>query len=273
MIKMIVSDIDGTLVDYGKPMTERMKQTIRRAIEKGIIFVVASGRTYRHACEIPEKAGIDCCVVSANGGRADSGIHENVIYEDTFDDETSMKVYNVLIEAGCYMTAYVGTKIYYLSERNGFGSTCIRVSEAMVESENVIGNVPERMKNEGTKHPYKYEAYTDDPVLMDKLRKTFTDMGLSVSSAFPFNLEILPAGGGKGKAVRELKRIFGVKKEEIMAMGDGSNDLTMLMEAGLPVALENAVDELKAVAKVIAPSCKVDGGAWAIEKYALGENV
>lgn len=273
MIKMIVTDIDGTLVDYGKPMTERMINTIRRAIDRGIIFVVASGRTYYHACEIPEKAGIDCCVVSANGGRADRGITESIIYEDTFDDETSMKVYNVLMEAGCYMTAYVGTKIYYLSERNGFGSTCIRVSEAMVESENVIGNIPERMRREGTVRPYKYEAYTDDPALMDRLRRTFRDMGLSVSSAFPFNLEILPAGGGKGKAVRELMKQFGVKKEEIMAMGDGSNDLTMLLEAGLPVALENAAPELKAAAKVIAPSCKVDGGAWAIEKYVLGETV
>lgn len=273
MIKMIVTDIDGTLVDYGKPMTENMIATIRRVIDKGIIFVVASGRTYYHACEIPVKAGIDCCVVSANGGRADRGIRESIIYEDTFDDETSMKVYDILTEAGCYMTAYVGTKIYYMSERNGFGSTCIRVSEAMVESENVIGNNPERMKNEGTVHPYKYEAYTDDPALMDKLRETFRGMGLSVSSAFPFNLEILPAGGGKGKAVRELMKYFGVKKDEIMAMGDGSNDLTMLMEAGLPVALENAVDALKAAAKVIAPSCKVDGGAWAIAKYALGETI
>ncbi len=76
-------------------------------------------------------------------------------------------------------------------------------------------------------------------------------------------------GAGKGEAVRKFAELTGIKKDEIMAFGDQTNDISMLLEAGTAVAMENAVDEVKRIADVIAPPNYEDGEAQIIEKLVL----
>ena len=272
-VKLIVSDIDGTLVGKSGKVTERLKYAFRACEKKNIPIVLASGRTFFGARALAVEAGLNAPVISANGGRLDLDINKEdaPFYEDTLEKETSMKVYRRLKEAGCFMTSYVGKKIYVLNETNGYGSKCAWKSEAVKGLDYVIMDDEERFLKEGTVAPYKYEAYSDDRNLMDKLRKEFSDMGLSVSSAFPFNLEILSPGGGKGRAIRALAQKMGITMDEVMALGDGSNDLGMLEVSGIPVAMGNAVEVLKKAAKYIAPDVDEDGAAIAIEKFALSE--
>ena len=271
MIRMIVSDIDGTLLPIGGKMTERTVNAIRRCTDAGIPFVLASGRTFLNTARVAADVGLDCPVISANGGRADAHPWESPIYEDRMEEETARRVCARILEEGCFMTSYVGTKVYTLPETNGYGSTCCKVSEAKkgtsfaVESDRIL------METEGIKGPYKFEAYSDDKALIGRLRDEFLSWGMSVSSAFPYNLEILPPGGGKGKAVRELAKRYGVDRIEIMALGDGSNDVGLLQAAGIRVAMENAVNCLKVVATHIAPLVDEDGAADMIEHLALGD--
>ena len=272
-VKLIVSDIDGTVVGKSGKVTERLKSAFRACEKKNIPIVLASGRTFFGARALAVEAGLNAPVISANGGRLDLDINKEdaPFYEDTLEKETSMKVYRRLKESGCFMTSYVGKKIYVLNETNGYGSKCAWKSEAVKGLDYVIMDDEERFLKEGTVAPYKYEAYSDDRNLMDKLRKEFSDMGLSVSSAFPFNLEILSPGGGKGRAIRALAQKMGITMDEVMALGDGSNDLGMLEVSGIPVAMGNAVEVLKKAAKYIAPDVDEDGAAIAIEKFALSE--
>lgn len=272
-VRLIVSDIDGTLVGKTGKVSERLKKAFRACEEKNIMVVLASGRTFYGARALSKEAGLNAPVISANGGRLDMDIDSDdaPFYEDTLDRETSMKVYERLKKAGCFMTSYVGKKIYVLNETNGYGSTCAWKSEAIKGLDYVIMDDEERFLKEGTVAPYKYEAYSDDKALMKALYKEFSEMGLSVSSAFPFNLEILSPGGGKGKAIQALADRMGISMEEVMAIGDGSNDLGMLEVSGIPVAMENAVDVLKNAAKYIAPHVDEDGAAIMIEKLALSE--
>ncbi len=267
MIHMIVSDIDGTLIPLGGRIAAETARAIRRAVDGGTVFVFASGRTFVNAAKVGREMGLDCPVISANGGRADAHCHESPIYEDKMDGPLAERVCERLLEAGCFMTSYVGTRVYTLPETNGYGSTCCRVSEAR-PGESFAAELDKRlMRESGTQGPYKFEAYSDDKALLTALKAEFLSWGLSVSSAFPYNLEILPPGGGKGKAVTELAKRFGINKSEIMAMGDGSNDIGMLGAAGVRVAMGNAVDSLKAAANVVAPSCDKLGAVWAIDKY------
>ena len=272
-VKLIVSDIDGTLVGKSGKVTQRLKAAFRACEKKNIPIVLASGRTFFGARAVAVEAGLNAPVISANGGRLDLDIYKDdaPFYEDTLDKETSMKVYRRLKEAGCFMTSYVGKNIYVLNETNGYGSECAWKSEAVKGLDYVIMDDEERFLREGTVAPYKYEAYSDDSSLMDKLRNEFSDIGLSVSSAFPFNLEILSPGGGKGRAIRALAEKMGIAMDEVMALGDGSNDLGMLEVSGIPVAMGNAVEVLKKAAKYIAPDVDEDGAAIAIEKFALSE--
>ena len=92
---------------------------------------------------------------------------------------------------------------------------------------------------------------------------------VTLTSSFDHNLEIGGATTSKADAIKVLCGGFGVSLENVMACGDSPNDLAMLTAAGFPVAVGNAKDELKAVAKYIAPTNDEDGVAEAIEKFVL----
>ena len=83
------------------------------------------------------------------------------------------------------------------------------------------------------------------------------------------NIEVNAKGVNKGRGLLILGELLGIRREEIMAVGDGSNDIAMLREAGLGVAMENATDEVKAAADAITLSNDREGAAAAIEKYVL----
>lgn len=272
-VKLIVSDIDGTLVGKSGRVSERTLEVFRKCERKNVPVIVASGRTFYGARNLAVEAGLNAPIISANGGRCDMDAtgESAPAYEDTLDEKTSMLIYERLKKAGCFMTSYVGKCIYVLNETNGYGSTCSYKSEAVKGLEYVFMDDEALFLKEGTKHPYKYEAYSDDKALMEELKREFLSMGLSVSSAFPFNLEIMPENGGKAKAIRALSAMMGVSMDEVMAIGDGSNDLGMIEAAGVSVAMGNAVEVLKKAAKYIAPDVEEDGAAIMIEKYALME--
>lgn len=274
MIKMVVSDIDGTLMPIGGSLSARTADAIRNCVSHGVVFVLASGRTYENAASVARRMGLDCMVISANGGRIDAhSERESCIYEDRMDETTAKQVFDRLYETGCFMTSYVGTKVYALSERNRLPSKCVQTSEAKPGRPFSVNDDPERMRTEGVRGPYKFEVYSEDPAELNGLKSEFERMGLFVSGAFSYNLEIMPGGSGKGKAVRELARSLGIKKEEILALGDGSNDLTMLLEAGMPVAMENAAECLKEAAVMLAPAADRDGAAEILEQIVLSERI
>ena len=106
---------------------------------------------------------------------------------------------------------------------------------------------------------------------MAALRAELTAEGFEVTSAYWNNLEIQSRGAGKGAAVRWLAKQMGAAREEILTLGDNTNDLPMLQASGWPVAMENGVDELKRAARLIAPDCADDGAAQILEKVLRGE--
>lgn len=268
-IKLIASDIDGTLIGKSGKLSERTVSAFKECEKRGIKIVLASGRNVHGASEVAIGAGLDCCIISANGGRADLSPMGECVFEDFIQPELSVRIHDELRRAGCFMTSYVGKYVYRLDETNGYGSACSERSEAVRTPYFAIVNDIERMRNEGTVNPYKYEAYSDDTELLNTLRGKFLSWGLSVTSAFPCNLEIMSSGGGKGRALAALSRQLGVSSSEIMAFGDGTNDLSMLEFAGYPVAMSNGVDALKSVSWRVAPDCDDSGVAQIIEKYVL----
>ena len=272
MIKLIAADIDGTLIPLGKRMSERTRRAIINCVNRGVIFVPASGRTFEGAIRPFKDMGIDCPVISANGGRVDAHMYESPVFEDTIDEATATRVCERLIKAGCFMTSYVGTKVYTLPETNGFGSSCASVSEASGTSGFDIEAEMQTMRTLGTQRPYKFEAYSDDTALLDKLRSEFSAEGLGVAGAFSFNVEIMAHGAGKGRALGKLMELMHISKEEVLALGDGANDLSLLNAAGVSVAMENGAESLKSAANIIAPDASLDGAAQIIEKYVLSES-
>ena len=118
---------------------------------------------------------------------------------------------------------------------------------------------------------------------MDKVQALFADMeereqaweelsrlgGLALVGSLGYNIEINAAGVNKGTGLIRLGELLGIRREEIMACGDGDNDAAMLREAGFGVAMANAEDPVKEAADYITDSNDEDGAAKAIEKFVL----
>ena len=101
--------------------------------------------------------------------------------------------------------------------------------------------------------------------LMEEIPQRFP--GLIVSSAVVNNVEINDKNAHKGNAIRQLAQHLGLEMSQVLAFGDGSNDITMLQEAGIGVCMENGLDSVKAVADYITDSCDEDGVAKAIYRF------
>ena len=185
-------------------------------------------------------------------------------------DGEAARAYGVLLKYDVMRNAFVRSAVYRENTR-AYRAMDPGLTSYLGGACSICNDDHERFEREGLSHPYKLEAYSNDEPTMAALRAELTAAGFEVTSAYWNNLEIQSRGAGKGAAVRWLAKQMGAAREEILTLGDNTNDLPMLQASGWPVAMENGVDELKRAARLIAPDCADDGAAQILEKVLRGE--
>ncbi len=272
-IKLIASDIDGTLLPPGGAISPATIAAVRDCRARGTEFVIASGRWYPAARKVAvEQLGIeDGYMIICNGGavvRSDG----SALKEWRMDARQARAAYELLAPEKVMLTAYVRDAIYRV---RGEYLTSFRLPEksyfASDRAYRVVDGDWQAYRERGLDHPYKLEAYSDDHELLSRLRGKLEEIGLRVNSAFPFNLEVMAPEAGKGAAVKWLMEHMGLDRDRVMGFGDYSNDLPMLEAVGWPVAVGNALEEVKRACRIVAPDCADDGVAKTIRKYVLGD--
>ena len=193
----------------------------------------------------------------------------NILHEEVLTPEESEIAYNIIKDCGWMVNSYVRGKVIRL------GTELMKVGgpqdkPGKYDDFEFIDDNPARMEAEGRERVYKYEVYSHDKALLKRLTDELTEAGLSVSSSVPTDIEIMSRNAGKGSTVKWLANHIGATFEQTMAFGDNTNDLQMLQSVAWPVAMGNAVEELKAAACIIAPHCAENGVARTIAKYVFG---
>jgi Cof subfamily protein (haloacid dehalogenase superfamily) len=268
-IKLIFSDVDGTILPHGGRISDRTRNAVNAAVESGVPFVISSGRWYISAKKIADELNLaDGVMIVANGG-AIVRMDGSIVKEWPTPTADAWRAYEIMKKYDVMMNAFVRNAVYRINTRAfSKGSS---LSDYLGDHYRVINNNVEIFEECGLVTPYKMEAYSDDYERLAKLRAELTEAGFSISSAYADNLEIMAPGCGKGTAVKWLAEHYGVTTDECMAFGDNTNDQSMLDAVGWPVAVENAVDSLKENAKIIAEKCEDDGVAKIIEQALRGE--
>ena len=275
-IKLIALDLDGTLLNSRKELTPRTKGVLALAAQKGIHIVPSTGRAFEG---MPEAVRALPCVrygLCINGGclwdaRENRAIHTAEIPFDRAEE--------ILDCAEDYCRRYGGMYDCYV---DGWGRSDRRVFDHLTDyvDEDVAGIIRSTRRPVGDLRGYvrglhhnvqKIILFIRDKEkhdrVMEELREALPDM--AVTAAIPCNIEINNKEANKGAALRILCRHLGFGTENAMACGDGGNDKTMIEEAGLGVAMANAVQEVKEAADYITLSNDEDGVAAAIEKFVL----
>ena len=272
-IKLIVSDIDHTILPSSQIISPATYNAVRDCRARGVEFVIASGRWYPAARKVAvDQLGIEGgYMIICNGGavvRSDG----TPLAEWRLSGAQAQQIYDLLKAEKVMMNAYAPDAIYRV---RGEYLTCFRLPEtsyfARTRTYRVVDDDWQGFEEHGLNGPYKIEAYADDTGLLAELRRKVEALGFEANSAFPFNLEIMAPGAGKGAAVRWMTEHMGLTRDQVMGFGDYTNDLPMLENVGWPVAVDNAIDEVKRACRLVAPSCEDDGVAQTIRKYVLGD--
>lgn len=264
-IKLIVSDIDGTLIPFHGSVSERTRAAVRACAEKGVTFSIATGRWYVPAKAVTEAIGqTDGCMIIAGGG-AIVTLSGEVIQEWGIPDARAEQVYAIMRKHDVMMNTFTRGNLYRLNTR-AYGRRVDELDSYLGGAFLVHADDQALFERDGLKRPYKMEAYTRDEAKLREIAEELNEAGFSVTSSYPTNIEITERDMGKGVAVEWLANKVGATREECMAMGDNTNDLSLLGAVGWPIAMGNAVSELKSVARLIAPDSADDGAAIMIER-------
>lgn len=265
--KVLAFDIDGTLTNSEKKITPETKKAILKAAEKGCTVVIASGRPrqgvagYADELSLKNNGGY---IVALNGGLvercADGKVIQNAVVPMEYYDE----IYRLASENNVNLMTYEGDDI--ISENT---------DDKYLEIESRINGLGKKqvdsLRDYLTFEVPKFLMLGDGEYLAGVEKKVRAALcgGLEVYRSEPFFLEVLPQNVDKASALEKLLVHLGASREELMAFGDGYNDITMIKYAGMGVAMGNANESVKAAADYIAPSNDQDGIAKVLDKFIL----
>ncbi|WP_294373604.1 Cof-type HAD-IIB family hydrolase [uncultured Clostridium sp.] len=274
-IKVIIMDIDGTLTNNKKIITEKTKNTLLKAQENGVLLILASGRPtsglmyFAKELEMDKHHGLLVCF---NGSKVIDCQTNKVLFNETMSVEEGqavlehMKKFQVkpMIDKGEYM--YVNdvfdNEIHHKNQviniikyesRNGRFKLCEKDDLA------AFADYPLNKILTAGEPEYLEEHYKE-------MMEPFKD-SLSCMFTADFYFEFTAKGIDKAKALDTVLTPMGYKREEMIAFGDGHNDKSMIEYAGIGVAMANAVDALKNIADEITLSNEEDGIAFTLNKH------
>ena len=266
-IKLIVIDLDGTLLNSKSELSERNEKAIKAAIEAGIQVVLATGKTRHSALNIIERLELNTPGIYVQGLTIYDGDGQ-ITYEQSLDPVVARQVITFAEDRGFDIVAYSGSKILVRVEHAKAGELHTRYHEPAPEAIGPLQNILQDM----TVHKL-IVVKANEPRRITALRwqlsKQLDGKGRLVQAAIPDMLEILPPNGSKGRALQALLKQMGIAADETMVIGDGENDLEMVKMAGLSVAMGNAYEPLKEAADHVTGTNDEDGVAQAIEEYVL----
>ena len=266
-IKLVAVDIDGTLLNSKREITEDVRQAVSAAKAAGIKVVIATGRPIAGVEQLLYDLNLKDAgdlVITFNGGLVqDTATGQDILkealsYYDYLDIELLSR------KIGAHMHAITKTGIYTANRNIGKYT----IHEASLVDMPVFYRTPDEMKN---KEIIKI-MMIDEPEILDsaieRIPAEYHERFTIVKST-PYYLEIIPKTVSKGQAVLHLAEKLGLAKEETMAIGDEENDRAMLEVVGNPVVMANGNPELKKIAKYITTSNDESGVAYAIRKWVL----
>ncbi len=252
--RLLVTDVDGTLLTPDRRVLPSVREALRLARTRGVRVHLATGRMWRSVRPYAEAVDADSPVVLFNGAVVYDFLSDRVLQQHTLDPHAARAALEVLRDfpdlrphvftlGEVYVDRLDGASRAYL-ERDG-----IQAEEA--------GDLVSRLPPGAVK-----VLVVGEPRRLGELDSVLAERAPGLHRVFSERdfLELLPAGVSKATGVRALCRALGVKLEEVVAVGDNPNDLEMVEEAGLGVAVANAHPTLKGVARFVTHS----GGGEAI---------
>lgn len=265
--KMIVLDLDGTLTNKDKIITPKTKQALMEAQKRGVKVVLASGRPTYGVMPLAKELEMETyggCILSFNGGIILDCQTREIIFRKEHPVEANRRIIELAKEERVDILTYQDELIITNNKENPYAKLESKINHLELKQVDDLASyvdfaVPKfLMLDDG-----------DYLALVEARVKAALGKNFSVYRSDPYFLEILPRGIDKAQSLEKLLQTLNMDRKQMIACGDGYNDISMIEYAGLGVAMENAVRPARNAADYVTRSNNDDGIAHVVEKFLL----
>lgn len=283
--KLIISDLDGTLLNPNGKISDETMAVINEIKDKGIKFAILSGRQYKFISPIIKEHKLECYAIGLNGGEivdhSENSTCEDIIEYDDLKEIVSILdkenvIYQVYNENGV-ITKEIDNMIEELldfgrlhcSDVRGIIDGALIYYDVIFKDSIITKDILSTIERENF-HVVKLVALSPDRNKLDKIAERLKQYNtLAVTTSHMSNIEVSHKNVNKGEAVKKIAKLLDISTKEIIGIGDHLNDLPMLEQVGLSIAMGNAIPELKEKVDYVTDTNDKDGVAKAIRKFVL----
>lgn len=263
MIKLVALDMDDTLLNGQQEISPRTADCIRRAVAQGVTVTIATGRMFSSARPFAQGLGLDVPLITYNGALIKGVLSGETLLHRPIAADVARQVLALFREKDWYIQTYVDDQLYVaeLNDKVRYYENLAKVTATVLGDEFYTRpQSPSKMLAMADPDQIAMMKETLQALLIDRLY-------LAVSK--PTYLEMVNPAVNKGTALAFLADRLGIKREQVMAVGDSFNDLDMIEYAGWGVAMGNAPDAVKQQAQAVVATNTNEGVAEAFESYVL----
>lgn len=266
----IFSDLDGTLLNDDKTISEKNLRTIEKAVKAGSVFIPCSGRYFGGMPPLIRSFPFCRYYVCMNGAEVYDKKEEKSIRREEIPIERAIEIWNIMDSFDGIYDCFVENRAFMDRKMKRNADFYVRdpaFNKMVHELRQAVPDFKSYIKKR-YKTIQKTQIFFADPIEREKCAKALTELlpDCSVTSSVSINIEVNSLNANKGEAVRFMCDYLGIPIENSIAFGDSTNDLSMLAAAGIGVAMENGVDAAKECADMITVSNNKAGVARALEK-------
>ena len=264
-IKMIALDLDDTLLDSGLKISSACVNAIQKARQMGVMITLSTGRMFKSALPYARQLGIDVPIITYQGAWVKNSLSGEVLYYRPVPRELARQVMTYFRQQGVHFHSYYNDEL------------CIEKSSSEADDYARLAGVkaqlhPDLIADLDCCEAMKIMAISqDEPQLLAMEKELKADFAgqLYITRSKPFYLEVMDRLVGKALALELISSHYGIKRSEVMAIGDSFNDLDMIKWAGVGIAMGNAIKEVKEAADFITSTNDEEGVTEALQRFVL----
>jgi Cof subfamily protein (haloacid dehalogenase superfamily) len=258
MIRLIAMDVDGTLINSRGEITIPVREAIQRVNTNGIQILIISGRNTLSVESLMAQLGLSGWCISSGGALTINSLTGQVLERHLLDCDDARTIIHIGRESQAGILLEQALKIYWEGPQAYIPDI---IDQAKIQL-HAVEDLLQVLQTE----PLKLVLVKEHAALMEieaGLRQL--DLNINLTYSAPHYLEITRRGVTKGAALANLIRLLEIPSEQVAAVGDGENDISMFEAAGLAIAMGNAAPHVQQAADLVAPTNDQDGVAWALK--------
>lgn len=269
-IHMIAMDMDGTLLRSDETISERTIEALHAARKQGVTVALCTGRFAQNGAVTAQKNGLTCDYVIASNGCMLWDEHEHrILREHTIAPASVQRAFEIIQR---YPSRFNIVSGHLVTDSETVHPVVQRFSGDLMDVYQIHFAAGREALQKAIAQPvYKLFMYRFED--MDKLAQCAAELhqvpDIYLTQSGERNLEVMPVGVDKGTGVTEMAQMLEIDMEDVMVFGDFDNDIPMFEKAGFPVAMGNANEKIKRLARYVTDDHDHDGIAKAVEKFVL----